>query len=64
VKQHAARPGIDPRVAFLARTVSYLAGQCGIRQFLDIGAGLPAAPNTRQIAQSIAPQARVVPVMS
>jgi hypothetical protein len=46
--------------AFLTRTVSYLAGQRGIRQFLDIGAGLPAAPNTHQVAQSIAPRSRVV----
>jgi O-methyltransferase involved in polyketide biosynthesis len=40
--------------------VSYLAGERGIRQFLDIGAGLPAAPNTHQVAQSIAPQSRVL----
>jgi S-adenosyl methyltransferase len=46
--------------AFLVRTVSYLAGQRGIRQFLDIGAGLPAAPNTHQVAQSIAPTSRIV----
>ncbi|HEY6295145.1 MAG TPA: SAM-dependent methyltransferase, partial [Streptosporangiaceae bacterium] len=46
--------------AFLARTVSYLAGEQGIRQFLDIGAGLPTACNTHEIAQSIAPASRVV----
>jgi S-adenosyl methyltransferase len=46
--------------AFLARTVSYLAGQQGIGQYLDIGAGLPSAPNTHEVAQSIAPHARVV----
>jgi O-methyltransferase involved in polyketide biosynthesis len=46
--------------AFLVRAVSYLAGARGIGQFLDIGAGLPAAPNTHQVAQSIAPQSRVV----
>jgi O-methyltransferase involved in polyketide biosynthesis len=46
--------------AFLERAVSYLAGQRGIRQYLDIGAGLPSAPNTHEVAQSIAPQARVL----
>ena len=46
--------------AFLVRAVSYLAGARGIRQFLDIGAGLPAAPNTHQVARSIAPGSRVV----
>jgi len=46
--------------AFLARTVSYLARVHGIRQFLDIGAGLPAAPNTHEVAQSIEPAIRVV----
>jgi S-adenosyl methyltransferase len=45
---------------FLARAVRYLAGEPGIRQFLDIGAGLPAASNTHQIAQSVAPESRVV----
>ena len=45
---------------FLGRSVSYLAGQAGIRQFLDIGTGLPTASNTHEIAQSIAPEARVV----
>jgi hypothetical protein len=45
---------------FLSRAVQYLAGEPGIRQFLDIGAGLPTASNTHQIAQSVAPQSRVV----
>jgi hypothetical protein len=56
----AIRSSARANRAFLARTVSYLAGQRGIRQFLDLGAGLPAAPNTHQIAQSVAPQSRVV----
>ena len=56
----AIRTSARANRAFLARTVSYLAGQRGIRQFLDIGVGLPAAPNTHEVAQSIAPQARVV----
>ncbi len=46
--------------AFLMRTVSYLAGEQGIRQFLDIGAGLPTACNTHEVAQSIAPASRIV----
>ena len=46
--------------AFLARAVQYLAGEAGIRQFLDIGTGLPTANNTHQVAQSVAPDARIV----
>jgi S-adenosyl methyltransferase len=46
--------------AFLARAVSYLAGEAGIRQFLDIGTGIPTANNTHEVAQSAAPQSRVV----
>jgi hypothetical protein len=46
--------------AFLARAVRYLAGQRGIRQFLDIGPGLPAPGATHTVAQAIAPQTRVV----
>ena len=45
---------------YLARAVRYLAGEAGIRQFLDVGAGLPTVDNTHQIAQRVAPQARVV----
>ncbi|HVB42525.1 MAG TPA: SAM-dependent methyltransferase [Streptosporangiaceae bacterium] len=46
--------------AFLGRTVAFLAADAGIRQFLDIGTGIPAANNTHQVAQAIAPQTRVV----
>ena len=46
--------------AFLGRAVRYLAGEAGIRQFLDIGTGIPTAGNTHQVAQEIAPQTRVV----
>ena len=46
--------------AFLGRVVRYLAGPAGIRQFLDLGAGIPAAGNTHQIAQQVAPESRVV----
>ena len=60
----AANPGIvaDVRAnrAFLVRVVRYLASECGIRQFLDIGTGLPTASNTHQVAQAAAPEARIV----
>jgi hypothetical protein len=46
--------------AFLTRAVQYLAGEAGIRQFLDVGTGLPTVNNTHQVAQSIAPESRVV----
>ena len=46
--------------AFLGRVVRYLAQEAGIRQFLDIGTGIPAAGNTHEIAQEVAPESRVV----
>jgi O-methyltransferase involved in polyketide biosynthesis len=46
--------------AFLARAVRFLAGEAGIRQFLDIGTGIPTANNTHEVAQRIAPEARTV----
>ena len=46
--------------AFLARTVRYLAGDAGVRQFLDVGTGLPTADNTHQVAQRVAPESRIV----
>ena len=46
--------------AFLARTVRYLAREAGIRQFLDIGTGIPTANNTHEVAQSVVPGCRVV----
>ena len=45
---------------FLAQVVHYLATEHGIRQFLDIGSGLPTADNTHQVAQRAAPRARIV----
>ncbi|MEV1021928.1 SAM-dependent methyltransferase [Streptomyces sp. NPDC050264] len=45
---------------FLGRAVGFLAGEAGIRQFLDIGTGLPTANNTHEVAQRIAPDARIV----
>ena len=60
----AANPRIvtDVRAnrAFLTRVVRYLAADCGIRQFLDIGTGLPTASNTHEVAQAAAADARVV----
>ena len=46
--------------AFLARTVRHLAAAAGIRQFLDIGTGIPTANNTHEVAQSVAPGSDVV----
>ena len=46
--------------AFLGRAIRYLAGDEGIRQFLDIGTGLPTADNTHQVAQRVAPESRIV----
>ncbi|SCG49878.1 SAM-dependent methyltransferase [Micromonospora halophytica] len=45
---------------FLQRAVGYLAREAGIRQFLDIGTGIPTADNTHEVAQRIAPESRVV----
>jgi hypothetical protein len=60
----AANPGIVADVRanreFLVRAVRYLAAECGVRQFLDIGAGLPSANNTHEVAQAVAPDARIV----
>lgn len=46
--------------AFLMRAVRRLAGDAGIRQFLDIGTGLPTANNTHEVAQDVAPECRIV----
>ena len=52
--------GVKEARAFLARAVGYLAGEAGVRQFLDIGTGLPTANNTHEVAQRVAPESRVV----
>jgi hypothetical protein len=54
--------GEDARASrrYLTRAVRYLAGQAGVRQFLDIGAGLPTVDNTHEVAQRVALQCRVV----
>jgi trans-aconitate methyltransferase len=54
------RRGVRAQRAFLARVVEYLAGPAGVRQFLDIGTGIPTASNTHEVAHSVAPEARVV----
>jgi hypothetical protein len=46
--------------AFLTRAVRYLATEAGIRQFLDVGTGLPTANNTHEVAQRAAPESRIV----
>ncbi len=46
--------------AFLSRTVRFLAAEAGIRQFLDIGTGIPTASNTHEVAQDVAPECRIV----
>jgi hypothetical protein len=60
----AAFPGITQCAcanrAFLERAVRYLAAEAGIRQFLDIGTGLPSANNTHEVAQSIAPHSSII----
>jgi len=54
------RRGVRAQRAFLAHAVEYLAGPAGIRQFLDIGTGIPTANNTHEVAQSVAPESRIV----
>ncbi|MGH3259101.1 MAG: SAM-dependent methyltransferase [Streptosporangiaceae bacterium] len=60
----AAQPGIRFGVranwAFLRRVVSYLAREAGVRQFLDIGTGIPTRENTHQVARAATPDARIV----
>ena len=46
--------------AFLGRTVRFLAQERGIRQFLDVGTGIPTASNTHEVAQRAAPASRIV----
>jgi hypothetical protein len=52
--------GVRANRAFLGRAVRFLAGEAGIRQFLDIGTGLPTADNTHEVAQAMAPESRIV----
>ena len=59
VKPEAKASPVEGR-AFLQRVVRYLAAEAGIRQFLDIGTGLPTPPNVHEVAQGVAPDARIV----
>jgi hypothetical protein len=54
------RRGVRAQRAFLANAVRYLAQTVGIRQFLDIGTGIPTANNTHEVAHSVDPDARIV----
>jgi hypothetical protein len=54
-----ARTGARENRAFLGRAVRFLAADAGIRQFLDIGSGLPTASNVHEVAQEVAPESRV-----
>ncbi len=56
----AARVGLRENRRFLGRAVRFLAAEAGIRQFLDIGSGLPATNNVHEVAQEVAPSSRVV----
>jgi S-adenosyl methyltransferase len=56
----AIRTAVVENRRFLRRAVTYLSREAGIRQFLDIGTGLPTASNTHEVVQSIAPDSRIV----
>jgi SAM-dependent methyltransferase len=56
----AVRTAVRENRAFLGRSVRYLVSEAGIRQFLDIGTGLPSANNVHEVAQAVAPACRVV----
>ncbi len=56
----AVRTAVRENRAFMGRAVRYLVAEAGIRQFLDIGTGLPSANNVHEVAQDVAPSCRVV----
>ncbi|MCM3920316.1 SAM-dependent methyltransferase [Frankia sp. AiPs1] len=56
----AARVMAQQNRAFMVRVTRYLAGEVGVRQFLDVGTGIPTSPNLHEVAQGIAVDARVV----
>lgn len=53
------RSSVRANRAFLRRSVRYLTEEAGIRQFLDVGTGLPSASNTHEVAQAAAPESRI-----
>jgi hypothetical protein len=55
-----ARDVVEDNRAFLRRVVRHLAGEAGVRQFIDLGSGLPTQGNVHEIAQEVAPDARVL----
>jgi hypothetical protein len=55
-----ARTSARENRAFIGRAVRFLAAEAGIRQFLDIGTGLPTTNNTHEVAQAVGPSSRVV----
>ena len=63
-KLAAAKPALRANVranrAYLGRAVRHLAAEAGIRQFLDLGTGLPSLDNTHEVAQRVAPESRIV----
>jgi S-adenosyl methyltransferase len=56
----AAVAGVRSNRAFLGRAVKFLATEAGVRQFLDVGTGIPTADNTHEVAQHYAPESRIV----
>jgi hypothetical protein len=54
------KAGVRANRMFLGRAVRYLAGEVGLRQFLDVGTGIPSADNTHAVAQQVAPESRIV----
>ena len=56
----SAREMVRANRAFLSRAVRYLVTEAGVRQFLDVGTGIPTAGNTHEVAQATAPESRVV----
>jgi hypothetical protein len=54
-----ARTGARENRPFLCRAVGFLTAKAGIRQFLDIGTGLPASENVHEVAQRVAPSSHV-----
>jgi hypothetical protein len=56
----ALRPNVRANRAYLGRVTRFLAAEAGIRQFLDLGTGLPSLDNTHEVAQRSAPSSRIV----
>jgi hypothetical protein len=55
-----ARTAVQAQRAFLGRAVRYVASEAGVRQFLDLGTGIPAAGNVHEVVQAVAPGSRIV----